>query len=70
MGVVWRAAVVLAVFAGIGWLTSHAVLMHELAREGAPAAEVRLSAWMAGLFGGGLAAVLAGIVLVVGRRRR
>lgn len=69
MGVAWRAAVVLAVFAGVGWLTSHAVQMHELA-NGAVGAEVRLSAWMAGLFGGGMAAVLVGIALVTIRPRR
>lgn len=69
MGVVWRVAVVLAVFAGVGWLTSHAVQLHELAK-GAAGAEVRLSAWMAGLFAGGAAAVVAGIALVTARRRQ
>ncbi|HSU19038.1 MAG TPA: hypothetical protein VLI45_04775 [Acidobacteriaceae bacterium] len=68
MGVAWRAAVVLAVFAGVGWLTSHAVQVHELA-NGAVGAEVRLSAWMAGLFAGGAAALVAGIALVMTRRR-
>ena len=69
MRIVWRAAVVLAVFIGVGLAASHAVMVHELAKTGAPAAEVRLVSWMAGLFGGGLAAVLVGIALVVRRGR-
>jgi hypothetical protein len=67
MRVVWRAAVVLAVFVGVGLWTSHVVMAHELAKAGAPVAEVRLVSWMAGLFGGGLAAVLVGIAVVVRR---
>jgi hypothetical protein len=69
MGVVWRGAVVLAVFVVVGLWASHVVMAHELAKQGAPFAEVRLVSWMAGLFGGGLAAVLVGIALVAGRRR-
>lgn len=68
MGFVWRGAVVLAVFAGVGWWASHVVMVHELAKQGAPFAEVRLVSWMAGLFGGGLAAVLVGIAVVWKRR--
>jgi hypothetical protein len=64
MRVVWRAAVVLAVFVGVGLWASHVTMAHELAKAGAPFAEVRLASWMAGLFGGGLAAVLVGIALV------
>jgi hypothetical protein len=64
MGVVWRAAVVLAVFVVVGYAASHVVMAHELAKVGAPFAEVRLVSWMAGLFGGGLAAVLVGIAVV------
>ena len=68
MGFLWRGAVVLAVFVLVGIAASHAVMVHELAKTGAPFAEVRLVSWMAGLFGGGLAAVLVGIGLVVKRR--
>ena len=64
MRVAWRAAVVLAVFVGVGLAASHVVMVHELAKQGAPLAEVRLVSWMAGLFAGGLAAVLVGIALV------
>jgi hypothetical protein len=69
MRVVWRAAVVLGVFVVVGLWASHVVMAHELAKTGAPVAEVRLVSWMAGLFGGGLAAVLVGIALVVKRGR-
>lgn len=67
MGVVWRAALVLAVFVVVGYAASHVVMVHELARVGAPFAEVRLVSWMAGLFAGGLAAVLVGIAVLVKR---
>lgn len=66
---VWRAAVVLAVFVVVGLAASHVVMAHELAKAGAPVAEVRLASWMAGLFGGGLAAVVVGIALLVKRGR-
>lgn len=68
MGVAWRAAVVLVVFAAVAWLASHAVMLHEV-RRGAVGAEVKLASWMAGLFGGGLAAVLVGLALVIKRGR-
>jgi hypothetical protein len=64
MRMVWRAALVLAVFVGVGLWASHVTMAHELAKAGAPFAEVRLASWMAGLFGGGLAAVVVGIALV------
>lgn len=67
MRVVWRVAVVLAVFAVVGYAASHVVMAHELAKPDAPFAEVRLVSWMAGLFGGGLAAVLVGIALLIKR---
>jgi hypothetical protein len=67
MGVVWRAAVILAVFVIVGYAASHAVMVHELAKQYAPFAEVRLVSWMAGLFGGGLAAVLVGIAVMMKR---
>lgn len=69
MGIVGRAAVVLAVFVCAALMISHAVMAHELANAGTPFAEVRLASWMAGLFGGGLAAVIVGIALVVKRGR-
>jgi hypothetical protein len=67
MRVVWRVVVVLAVFIVVGFAASHVVTQHELARVGAPFAEVRLVSWMAWLFGGGLAAVLVGIALLMKR---
>jgi len=53
---------VVAAFAGVGWFTARGVMHH--AAVGTPAAEVRLSAAMAGLFAGGAAAVVVGIALV------
>jgi hypothetical protein len=49
---------------------SHAVMAHELLSGDTPFAEVRLASWMAGLFGGGLVAVLVGIALLIVRRGR
>jgi hypothetical protein len=67
MRLVLRAAIVLAVFVVIALTISHAVMAHELASGDTPVAEVRLASWMAGLFGGGLAAAVVGIALVVKR---
>jgi hypothetical protein len=66
MRVVWRAALVLVVFVGVGLLVSHGVMLHVRA-ERTPAADVRPAAWMAGLFAGGLAAVVTGIAVLLKR---
>ena len=58
-----RAAIVLAVFSGVGWLAAREVIAHGVA-GGAPIAEVRLDAAMAGLFAGGAVAVLVIIAIV------
>jgi hypothetical protein len=68
MRIVWRATIVLAVFVVIAFTISHAVMAHQLAEGDTPFAEVRLASWMAGLFGGGLVAVLVGIALIAKRR--
>jgi len=69
MRVVWRAAIVLGVFVIMGFTISHAVMAHQLAEGDTPFAEVRLASWMAGLFGGGLVALVVGIALVIKRGR-
>ena len=69
MRVVLRAAVVLGVFVVVAFTISHAVMAHELTEGDTPFAEVRLASWMAGLFGGGVAAVVAGIALVISRHK-
>jgi hypothetical protein len=69
MRFLWRAALVLAVFIVMAFTISHAVMAHELADGDTPFAEVRLASWMAGLFGGGLVAVVVGIALVIKRGR-
>jgi hypothetical protein len=67
MRVAWRSALVLAVFVGVGVLVEHAAMMHGLAAGGRPAM-VRPTAWTAGLFAGGVAAVVAGLVAFWPRR--
>lgn len=60
---------VLGIFVVVAFTMSHAVMAHELANGDTPFAEVRLASWMAGLFAGGLAAVLVGIALMAKRGR-
>jgi len=43
---------------GVGWLATHYTAALAGARGAAPVAEIRLASWLAGLFAGGLAAVL------------
>jgi hypothetical protein len=66
MRIAWRVVVVVATFVAVGWVVGRGVRRH--AAVGTPAAQVQLSAGMAGLFAGGAAAVLVGIGLV-GRKR-
>jgi hypothetical protein len=68
MNVTLRVAAVIAVFVVVGWGTARAVAHH--AAVGTPAAQIQLSAGMAGLFAGGAAAVVAGIALMWGRSGR
>jgi hypothetical protein len=63
MRLVWRVALMLAVFVGVGWMAARVAISH-VAMRGAPLAEVQLSGETAGLFAGGLAAVLVGIAMV------
>jgi hypothetical protein len=66
MRLVWRAVMVVAIFVAVGLLTTHVVMAG--VHPGSEAeAEVRLTAWMAGLFAGGAAALLAGLAVL--RRR-
>jgi hypothetical protein len=57
MRLAWRTAVALAVFVAVGWVAARAVMAHA-AKLAEPLAEVRLSGEAAGLFAGGLAAVV------------
>lgn len=68
MRVVLRSLVLLAVFAGVGWLTARGVMDH-VASRGAMQPEVRLAGAMAGLFAGGAATLIAGIAMVWARGR-
>jgi hypothetical protein len=69
MRVVWRALVVLVVFLGVGLLVGYGVMGHVRA-AGAAEPEVRLSAAAAGLFVGGLSAVIALIAVLMAKRGR
>ena len=69
MRLAWRLAVAAAVFVVVGKITAKAVLAHAVA-GGAMPGQVRLGAWMAGLFAGGLSAVLVAVALLVGGSRR
>jgi uncharacterized membrane protein len=62
MRVLLRVGFLLVVFVGVGLLTAHSVITH--ASAATPLAEVRLSAAMAGLFAGGAAVVVVGIVML------
>jgi hypothetical protein len=67
MRVALRALVLVAVFAGVGWLTARAVMNH-VESKGAMQPEVRLSGAMAGLFAGGAVTLIVGIAMVWSRR--
>ncbi len=69
MRVAVRVFVLVAVFAGVGWLTARAVMDH-VASRGAMQPEVRLSGAMAGLFAGGAATLVVGIAMVWSRGKR
>ena len=67
MRVALRALVLVAVFAGVGWVTARAVMNH-VASAGAMQPEVRLAGAMAGLFAGGAVTLIVGIAMVWSRR--
>ncbi len=66
MRVAVRTLVLLAIFAGVGWVTARGVMSH-VASRGAMQPEVRLSGAMAGLFAGGAATLIVGIARVWSR---
>ncbi|MDE1163087.1 MAG: hypothetical protein PW792_14275 [Acidobacteriaceae bacterium] len=59
-GPVWRILLVLVAFFGVGWWTLSWTTHRAQARK-APPAQVQLAALMAGLFGGGAAAMVVGL---------
>ncbi len=66
MRVAMRALILVAVFAGVVWLTARAVMNH-VESKGAMQPEVRLSGAMAGLFAGGAVTLIVGIAMVWSR---
>ncbi len=70
MRIVWRVLLVLLTFVGVGYATMHLLIAHGVAR-GTPEYSVRMGGALGGLFSGGAAAVLVGlVVLMAGRTRR
>ena len=67
MGFVWKALLVVAVFAGVGLPVDRAVLSRG-GSSGTPKAQVRLAAALAGLFAGGAAASVTTLALAFIRR--
>jgi hypothetical protein len=63
-----RVVVLVAVFAGVGWVTARAVMNH-VESKGAMQPEVRLAGAMAGLFAGGAVTLVAGIAMVWSRKK-
>lgn len=68
MRVAVRVLVLVAVFAGVGWMTARAVMNH-VESQGAMQPEVRLAGAMAGLFAGGAVTLVVGIAMVWTRRK-
>ena len=69
MRFVWRAALLVVVFVGVGLATADGVVRHAV-NAGAAESQIRLAGAMAGLFAGGAAAVVVGIgMALMGRRR-
>lgn len=68
MRVLWRALLILATFLGVGYATMHLLVARAVAR-GTPEYSVRLGGAMGGLFVGGAAACVMGLVLLLSSRR-
>ena len=69
MRIAWRALLVLATFIAVGYGTMHLLVARAVAR-GTPEYSVRMGGALGGLFMGGAAAVLVGLVLLLGGKRR
>jgi hypothetical protein len=63
----WRAILVVAIFIGFGYAIDRAVLTHSR-NAATPESQVRLSAAMAGLFGGGAVASVVTLALAFTRK--
>ena len=69
-GFALRVTLLLAIFAGVGLWSAHALIAHAVA-HGTPEYQVRLAGYMGGLFAGGAAATVAGVaLLLIGRGDR
>ena len=59
-----RVILLIVIFFGVGFGTSHAIIQHEVA-NGAKLYNVRLAGLMSGLFAGGLVTVLVGLAMLL-----
>ena len=66
-GVALRVVLLLAIFVGVGLWSAHGLIARAVA-HGTPEYQVRLAGYMGGLFAGGAAATVAGVVLLLIRR--
>ena len=67
MALLWRVLLVVAVFAGCGFVVAKLVIAHAV-MGGAPLPQVRLAGAMAGLFAGGAAASILVLILAFAKR--
>lgn len=68
MRILLRSLLVLAAFLGVGYGTMHVVVARAVA-HGAPEYSVRMAGAMAGLFAGGIAAILMTLIVLLGPRK-
>lgn len=64
----WRVLLLAAVFVGVAFATSHALIAHAVA-HGAREYNVRLAGMMGGLFAGGVITLALGLALLFPRRK-
>lgn len=67
--IAWRVVVLVAIFLGVGFFTSHLLITRAVER-GAREYDVRLAGLMGGLFAGGAATVAVGVAMVLELRPR
>ncbi|MGI4829740.1 MAG: hypothetical protein ACRYFU_16325 [Janthinobacterium lividum] len=63
-----RVLLLLSLFVGVGLWSAHAILLHAVA-QGRPEYTVRLAAYMTGLFVGGSASTVAGVLMLLSGKR-
>ena len=67
-GFALRVVLLVVIFVGVGLWAAHLLIARAVA-QGTPEYDVRLAGYMGGLFLGGAAATVAGVVMLLVRRR-